>query len=402
MTSSPFRVLVAGGGVAGIEALLTLHAIARERCELILADAQPDFVYRPMKVAEPFARGSAARHPLAAIAADIGAGLVVDDVVAVDDRERVATTRTGAELRYDALLLATGARAVPAFPHALNWDDRTAPEVLGGLLRDMDEGYLHRLAFVVPEGPGWPLPAYELALMAARAGFDAQTEPQISLITSEPAPLAVFGHAASEAVSAELRQAGVQFFGCAYAEVHRAHAVEILLHPGLRRIEVDRVVALPRLEGRPPAGIPTVADGFLKVDAHGKVRGTQHVWAAGDGIDFPVKFGGLAAEQADAAAEAIAAAAGASITPRPFHPVLRGRLLTGRGERYMHHVAGGGGGDGETEMHALWWPPSKIAGARLAPYLAVRDEAATLGIEPPPPGVQVQTDLTRELQLASH
>ena len=123
--------------------------------------------------------------------------------------------------------------------------------------------------------------------------------------------------------------------------------------------------------------MPADEDGFVHVDAHCKVTGARHVWAAGDGIAFPVKFGGLAAEQADAAAEAIAQLAGADVVPRPFKPVLRGRLLTGHGERYMHHVAGGGGGDGEVADHTLWWPPSKVAGRRLAPYLAARDEAST-------------------------
>ena len=80
MTTQPLRVVVAGGGVAGIEALLTLHALAGDRVDLTLADAQPDFVYRPMKVAEPFARGLARRYPIADMARDAGARLVADAV----------------------------------------------------------------------------------------------------------------------------------------------------------------------------------------------------------------------------------------------------------------------------------------------------------------------------------
>jgi sulfide:quinone oxidoreductase len=175
----------------------------------------------------------------------------------------------------------------------------------------------------------------------------------------------------------------------------------VIVHPGMRRIEVDRVVALPRLVGRAPAGIPADEDGFVHVDAHCKVTKVDHVWAAGDGIAFPVKFGGLAAEQADAAAEAIARLAGAEVTPQPFKPVLRGRLITWRGTRYLHHVAGGGAGDGEVADHALWWPPGRVAGRRLAPYLADRDEAVLVGQEPPPAGLAVQTDLAREFAAAT-
>ena len=96
--------------------------------------------------------------------------------------------------------------------------------------------------------------------------------------------------------------------------------------------------------GAPRPASRRTTTGSSHVDQQCKVTGVDDVWAAGDGIAFPVKFGGLAAEQADAAAEAIAQLAGADVTPQPFKPVLRGRLLTGKGERYMHHVAGGGGG----------------------------------------------------------
>jgi sulfide:quinone oxidoreductase len=397
MTTSPLRVLVAGGGVAGVEALLALRALAGDRVELTLADARADFTYRPMKVAEPFARGHARRHPMAEIARDAGARLVADSVVAVDDDARIARTAGGADLRFDALLLATGARAEPAYEHALTWDDRSGPDHLGGLLRDIEQGYVRRMAFLVPPGPAWPLPAYELALMTARMASDAQTGPQITLVTPEVAPLALFGRAATAAVTAELAAARVGFHGCSYAEIEKGHAATLVLHPGMRRIEVDRVVALPRLYGRSLDGVPGDEDAFVAVDAHCKVRGMAHVWAAGDGIAFPVKFGGLAAEQADAAAEAIAALAGADVTPEPFRPVLRGRLLTGRSERFLHHVAGGGGGEGTVADHALWWPPGKVAGRRLAPYLAGRDGTAGSPTEPGGAGVAVQVDLTRDL-----
>jgi sulfide:quinone oxidoreductase len=350
-----------------------------------------------MKVAEPFARGQARSYPLADIARDVGARFVQDSLSAVDDEGRIALTEGGERLRYDALVLATGARSVPAYEHALTWDDRSGADHLGGLLRDIEQGYVGRLAFVVPPGPGWPLPAYELALMTARTAWDAQTGTEITLITPEAAPLAVFGPTAAAAVAGELDDAGVTYHGCSYAEIERGQATTVVLHPGMRCIEVDRVVALPRLVGRAPAGVPADDDGFVPVDEHCKVAGLTNVWAAGDGMAFPVKFGGLAAEQADAAGEAIARLAGADVTPQPFRPVLRGRLLTGGGERFMRHAAGGGGGDGTVTDHALWWPPAKIAGLRLAPYLAERYETAIVGGEPAPAGLAVEIDLVREL-----
>jgi sulfide:quinone oxidoreductase len=124
------------------------------------------------------------------------------------------------------------------------------------------------------------------------------------------------------------------------------------------------------------------------------------VWAAGDAIDFPVKQGGLAAQQADAAAEDIAQRAGVPLRPTPFRPVLRGVLLTGRGRAWMRS-ASGGGGEGEAERRALFWPPTKIAGRYLSPYLAERDRAEAAGEAPRPDGRAVELDLERDVPAAA-
>ena len=57
------------------------------------------------------------------------------------------------------------------------------------------------------------------------------------------------------------------------------------------------------------------------------------------------------------------------MTPRPFRPVLRGLLFTGDEDRFLRTGIGGGEGDGTSTRSALWWPPNKIAGLYLAPYL---------------------------------
>jgi hypothetical protein len=50
------------------------------------------------------------------------------------------------------------------------------------------------------------------------------------------------------------------------------------------------------------------------------------VWAAGDCTAFPVKSGGVAAEQADVIAGDIAAIAGADVEPRSFDPAYALKL----------------------------------------------------------------------------
>jgi sulfide:quinone oxidoreductase len=399
MTRTPHRVVVAGGGVAGLEALLGLRALAADRVDLTLVSPANDFVYRPLAVAEPFALGHQRRTPLTQAARAAGADFVHAPVERVDAVGRAVHLGDGATLPYDSLVLATGAASEAAFAGGgvMTWDDTSGVEALGGLLRDLEEGYSDRLAIVVPPGPGWPLPAYELALLIAGDAQGMGMRPEIVLVTPEQAPLAIFGSRAVEVVGEELARAGVRVEVGAYAEVEAGPPRTLVLRPSGRRMEVARVVALPRLRGRAVEGIPSDPDGFVAVDEHCRVVGVDGVWAAGDGIAFPVKFGGLAAEQADSAAADIASRAGALVAPEPFRPVLRGRLLTASGPRYLRHDAAGGNGEGETATHALWWPPGKIAGRWLAPWLAARDDEAVAGNLPRAGGLPVQADLHRDV-----
>jgi sulfide:quinone oxidoreductase len=116
--------------------------------------------------------------------------------------------------------------------------------------------------------------------------------------------------------------------------------------------------------------VPQDAEGFIAVDDHGRVQALDGVYAAGDVTTFPLKQGGLATQQADAAAEAMLAALGVPIVPRPFEPVLKGVLYTDREPAYLRSTTSGEGS--EPRAYSMWWPPSKIAGRHLAPYLTTR------------------------------
>jgi len=396
----PLNVLVAGGGVAGLEVLLALRHLAGNRIERTLLTPEDEFVYRPMAVAEPFARGHAQRHRLDAIAHDLGARLVRGSLADVDDRTHTATTSAGERLSYDALVVAIGARSELALERALTWTPESDGEIYGGLLRDVEEGYTKRVAFVIPPGVAWPLPAYELALMTA---WDARgmgiDDVQITIYTPEGAPLELFGAVAAQALREDLDELGIQVVTGAY--VADAPDGQLVVEPGARRLDADRVVALPRAAGAALPGVLNDANGFIRCDRYGKVYDTTTVWAAGDAIAFPVKQGGLAAQQADAVAEEIAARAGADVRPQPFRPVLRGVLLTGRGQAWMRNAVAGGDGEGEAQRRALFWPPTKIAGRYLSPYLAARDRTQAVGEIPQPSGHPVELDLDLDRPAAA-
>jgi sulfide:quinone oxidoreductase len=400
-TGSSLDVVVAGGGVAGLEALLALRDLAGDRVQLTLVAPEEEYVYRSMAVAEPFALGRPRRHRLADIASDIGVRLISDRLVEVDDPQRTAILAGGERVVYDALLVAVGAGSGPALQRALTWTPEEDPELFGGLLRDVEEGYTKRVAFVVPVGVAWPLPAYELAMMTAWEARDmGQDDVQITIYTPEDAPLGLCGTGASAAIREDLDAAGVTVVVGAYVTDLGDPSSGLVIEPGQRPLVAERVVALPRPVGPHLPGLPSDERGFVLTDPYGRVEATEAVWAAGDATAFPVKQGGLAAQQADVAASAIAALAGAEVELEPFRPILRGVMLTGRGRHWLRHETAGGGGEGEASRHALFWPPTKLAGRYISPYLAARDEAQALGEVPAPSGAPVELDLERDLPAA--
>jgi sulfide:quinone oxidoreductase len=384
-SAEPFRVVIAGGGVAAIEGALALHELAPGRVSVTIVAPAPEFVYRPLTVAEPFAYGPARRYPLAQIAADTGAALLADSFAWVDPGERVAHTGDGRELGYDALLLALGAHTRSHYEHVLTIDDRCMDEILHGVIQDIEDQFIASVAFLEPPGAAWPLPIYELALMTATRAHDVGVDLRVTVVTPERSPLAIFGAGASEGVSELLERAGVRTFTSAYAQVPQAghlvishvdrpmqahHNGHPVINPSDRVMQADRIIALPSLSGPAVRGIASTGHGFIPTDAHGRVHGSDRVFAAGDATDFPVKQGGLAAQQTDVAAQSIAALAGADIVPQPFEPILRGTLLTGAAPRYLKaRITDGRGFRSEISDTPNWSPPAKIAAKFLAPYL---------------------------------
>jgi sulfide:quinone oxidoreductase len=143
-------------------------------------------------------------------------------------------------------------------------------------------------------------------------------------------------------------------------------------------LQVDRVVALPELFGPSTPGVPLKAhNGFIPIDAHCRVPQLDRVYAAGDATDFAVKHGGIASQQADTAAQAIASLAGAPIEPQPFNPVIHGMLVGGQKPLYLTaRITGEHGSRSRVSETPTSSPAAKIAAKYLAPYLASRDRAA--------------------------
>ena len=228
-------------------------------------------------------------------------------LAAVDPGAQVVIDDHGERLAYDVLLIAVGARTSPGLPGAISFAGMADAPAVAETLEATS-----RIAFVLPAGSGWSLPLYELAIMAAAELRARGATPELTVVTPERAPLWVFGADASAAIAELLAERGIALRTGARAVAVRPGELELAEGPV---VLADRVIALPRLSGPAITGLPSDADGFIPVDRHGRVAGLPGVYAAGDATTFPLKQGGLATQQADAAAESIAAYLGASIEP---------------------------------------------------------------------------------------
>jgi sulfide:quinone oxidoreductase len=370
------RVVICGGGVAAVEALLALRVHVKIGLQVHLVAPNDALVYQPLAVAAPFDLAETTMMSLAHVARDQHARLHVDSLLAVDAKNRCVRLTSEAELPYDALLVAVGAHRRDWLDGALHFGGASAVDEFRSLLADLAQAGGGQVSFVVPRGTHWSLPVYELALLTASHAADQGLGVELTLVTPERAPLTEFGPAAGRALRDLLSDRGIALKTGSAAKELRAQTLH--LDSGAS-VEADHVVTLPRLVGPRLDGLPHDPEGFIPVDEHSRVAGVADVYAAGDATSFPIKQGGIATQQADAAAGAIAAKMGAPGTPSPLRAVLRGMLLTGIAPVYMRASLGASQQDSATAMSPLWSPPAKIAARYLAPYLAGRSKLAQAG-----------------------
>jgi sulfide:quinone oxidoreductase len=365
------KILIIGGGVGAIEAALALEDLAGDRAEIEICSGRGDFVYRPFAVGEPYGASRVLRYGLEGLAESCGAHFREENIASVDPALGLATSHDGTEIPFDYLVVACGARLLWSVPGAVTFwgvaDEGEMQEVVARLR----QGRLRRLIFTMPGGHGWALPAYELALLAAteleQAGI---ADTRITVVTPEDGPLQIFGRRASEQVAEVLADHGIEVITGTHPVKYEHGALAIV--PG-GELEADAVVSLPRLEGRHIEGLPYDASGFIPVDDHARVPGLPRTFAIGDVTTFPVKQGGIATQQADVAAETIAADLGCDVEANALDPVLRGILWTGAKPRYLFGWLGGGHGETSVASERPPWPidnPSKLIGRYLTPFLA--------------------------------
>ena len=363
---SEHRIVVAGGGIAGLEAVIALRSLGGTRVDPVLVSPQREFAFRALEVAEPFGARSL-RIAVADLLGELEVPQVTDTLVAVDPARRTIDTAQGSSLEYDALLLAVGGTPFPLHAHGITFDRPGDPAPFDELLADVDAGLARDVVFVVPDECAWTLPAYDLALMLRGWARRRDVAVRIRVITAEDSPLQAFGTAVSAKVRGVLDDAEVGVVAGSAPVV----ISDTALLAGSHWVTADRIVSLPGLAGPRLRGVPCDWAGFVVVDDEGAVPGCPGVYAVGDGAAHSRKQGGLAAQQADVAARAILHAAGVRVPSVTQEPLLRGALATPDGPLFLQSAPpyGQPGSGGTASFVPLWDPPTKVATRWLGPRL---------------------------------
>lgn len=371
---------------------MAISDLAGDRASLTLVAPEPDFTYKPLTIEEPFSGQPAESHELAPWLKEFGAEYVRGAVGRVDVDGHAIELDGGDRLDYDILVVCVGGRFQALYQNAVTFRGSGEPFPVDELLTKAEADESRTLAFVVPPGVTWSLPLYELALMTRRRAEENRSDVRLTVVTPEAAPLIMFGRPASDAITELLRVRGIEFEGSTH--VGQDEDGGLVMTPGEKPLRAGAVVALPLIDGPHLDGLPSDDLGFIPIDGHARVPGVEDVYAAGDGTTFPIKQGGLGTQQADAAAEHIAARLGAPVEAQPFRPILRGQLITGGESLHLKHDLAGGRGEGTVSADYLWWPPHKVGGRYLAAWLAHEKPGADL--EPPGHPLEVEISLPHE------
>jgi len=390
------KVVIAGGGCAGLECALRLRELAGGEVGITLVTDDDELSFAPDSIYVPFGLDPGkVRVPLHIPAHKRDLDLLVAPIHGVDTERRELDTVAG-PVEFDYLVVATGSGArrseiTGLAEHALSvWTpdymlelayafDRLADEVRGGARR--------RVVFCVPPGCMCPAPLYEVALMFetwlrrqhARQGVE------IVLTTHERSFLEPLGPLMHDELETELVRRGI----AAHLDhpVHEIDAEEVS-YLGGGALSYDLFIAFPpQAATLDHVGLPTDRRGFIQTHlASCEVEGENGIYAIGDAADFPLKQSLLAFQQADAAAEHIAPRLFGRSAEGSFDPVSMDVLeqldkgtfanvpleLTGDSDRPL--AVRGGPTDDYRVGTSRAWRLGKLALARAVPWRFRRGE----------------------------
>lgn len=275
---SPASVVIIGGGAAGVACAEALRGEGHKGTITMLVAEGSDPVDRP-NLSKDYLAGNAPEEwvflrTTSALEA-IGVDVIADPAAALDPAERTVTTKSGRELSYDAVLLATGAEAIRLpiegadLPHVHTLRTLADSKAIASAVADQRPVVVIGASFIGLE-----------AAAALRARGAA-----VTVVGPEPVPLArVLGEQVGAFVRRVHEAKGVMFeLGRKPAKIT---ADAVVLDDG-RALPAALVVmgvgVKPRLDLAQAAGL-TVDRGVV-VDE--QLRAAPGVFAAGDIARYP-------------------------------------------------------------------------------------------------------------------
>jgi sulfide:quinone oxidoreductase len=319
------RVVIAGGGFAGLEAAFLLRMRLGDRVHIDLVSEKDRFVFKPNSIYIPF--GADPESLVVELDKPLRRrhiAFVPGRLREVDPVARHVGLEDGTRLPYDHLVIATGASMRPEEIPGLaehsctiwtNAEMLRLRERVTAIVAGAREGGTRRVVFAVPPNNKCAGPLYEIVFMLEtwlrREGVRDHVE--IAFRTYESTYIQAFGPRLHEVVTSEFADRGID--GRTDAPIVEARAGESVFADGSVEPHDLLVSFPPYVASTRYEGLPSDERGFISTQpATRQVVGQPRVYAPGDAGDFPVKQAFLAFLQADAVAEAIAA----QVLDRPF------------------------------------------------------------------------------------
>ncbi len=138
------KVTIVGGGVAALEALLALRSLAGDLVDLEIVAATPEFVYRPLAVAEPFGLGTAHRFDLSRDRSRAGRGAARGRRRPRGARTSIASSRgTGGASTTTCCWWPSGRAPTTAIPGSVSIKGPAYTSRFSTVLRKLDKRHGH-------------------------------------------------------------------------------------------------------------------------------------------------------------------------------------------------------------------------------------------------------------------
>jgi len=310
-------VTILGGGFGGLETAFLARKLLGDRIDLTIVSDRDHFLFKPNTIYIPYGLDpEKLTVGLAKPARKKGIKLVLAKAHEINADNKTVKA-DGQELRYDYLVVATGATMRPdeipgLAEHAQTiW---TPVEMLKlrvayyTLLEDLKAGKERRVLFLVPPNNKCSGPLYEMVLMLDTwlREHRVRQKATITFTTYERNFIQAFGPRLHQVMTWEFGHRGITGYNQYVAE--RVEADHVAYANG-ETLPYDLLISFPpHAAAQAFPGLPADGRGFIQTELQTRqVLGCPEIYAVGDTADFPVKQAFLAFEQGDAAAYHLAA-----------------------------------------------------------------------------------------------